>query len=142
MVQLLVSVTNLTIRRRPTGSGVGMPFFLVAEFAVGGPVGLAGPPTLTCLPEADTPVLWVDSLPRVGRRRVEASPEVGRGSPSAELGIVSLTRSSRELVLGPADTFPLPIPFPFALTLPLERSFECPLPLMATDLALEGDIMP
>ena len=94
------------------------PFFLVTE--VEGPVAvLAPPPTFTPFPEAETPVLWVDSLPLVGLNREARPSEVSlTNSPSIAvlvppvvvvvvvpvLGIVNLTLSSLELVLvlGPA----------------------------------------
>jgi len=80
---------------------------------VEGPVAvLAPPPTFTPFPEAETPVLWVDSLPLVGLNR-EARPSEASltNSPSIAvlvppvvvvvpvLGIVNLTLSSLELVL-------------------------------------------
>jgi len=116
---------------RYTISGVCTPFFFVAEFAVGWPVARLDPPSFTPFPEADTPTLCIDSLPRVGRNRVEALPSFV-ASPSAELGMVSRTRNSLELVLGPADMFPFPFPFPFLSEWPF----------IATDWILEGDITP
>jgi hypothetical protein len=95
---------------------------------VEGPVVvLAPPPTLTPFPEADTPVLWVDSLPLVGRN-LEARPSEASlsNSPSIPvltpllvvvlvpvLGIVNLTLNSLELVfvLGPALISPFVCPF-------------------------------
>lgn len=114
-----------------TISGVCTPFFLAAEFAIGGPVARLDPPSLTPFPEAETPTLCIDSLPLVGRNRVEALPSLV-ASPSAELGIVSRTRSSLELVLGPAEIFPFPFPFPFLSEWPF----------ISTDWILEGDITP
>jgi len=48
--------------------------------------------------------------------------------------MVSRTRNSLELVLGPADMFPFPFPFPIP--------FLSEWPFISTDWILEGDITP
>lgn len=96
-----------------------MGCFLVAdETAVLGVtlVTLTPPPTLTPLPDALTPVLCNESLPRVGRNRVEAGPSAasltrfGPSTPLPSCVTFNLTLSSRPLpfAIG-VDAFPFPL---------------------------------
>lgn len=101
----------------PTGSE-GLGCFLVAdETAVFGcaTVTRAPPPTLTPLPDADTPDFCNESLPLVGRSLLVASPSAASltspspSTPFASVDVVGVETFSRTL-----NSLPLPVPVPVA----------------------------